>query len=308
MTHRLPVGLLSLVSEHSLSSDMILNCGSRTVDLSTPKVMGVLNVTPDSFYDGGKHYGSGGSFSLDSALRSAEKMVAEGACFIDIGGESTRPGAVAVSVQQESERVLPVVEALAGRIDAVISVDTSTPELMREAVSLGAGFINDVRALERDGAIEAALIAKVPVCLMHMQGKPRTMQDNPAYQNVTADVLQYLLGRVEAIQSYANAAGLAPAQIVFDPGFGFGKTDAHNLQLLKNIVQLTGHGYPVLAGLSRKSMIGRLLQREPDERLAGSLALAIIALQNGASIIRAHDVAETSDVITLTEHVKNFEE
>lgn len=263
-------------------------------DLTSPQIMGVLNVTPDSFSDGGR-FVSSGKLLLDDALKEAEAMVAAGASIIDVGGESTRPGAAKVTQEEEMARVLPVVEALASRIDAVISVDSSTPALMRAAVDVGAGLLNDVRALSKPGALEVAAGANVPVCLMHMQGQPSTMQAQPHYDDVVAEVRSYLLERAQA----ALAAGVKKENIILDPGFGFGKTDEHNVKLLQSLPSLCATGYPVLAGLSRKSMIGRLLGREPQDRLAGSLALALIAAQNGAKIIRVHDVAETHDVLSL---------
>lgn len=280
---------------------MHLHCGSKVVDLSRPQVMGVLNVTPDSFFDGGKHY-SGEKLVLERALLAAELMVEAGAAFIDIGGESTRPGAAPVSEQQECDRVIPVVEALAG-VEAVISVDTSTPLVMQEAAKKGAGMINDVRALRQPGAVGALLATGLPVCLMHMLGNPGTMQQNPVYDNVVNDVCDFLLGRIAVVTQEAQRQSLTPPQMILDPGFGFGKTDEHNIALLRHLSALSATGYPVLAGLSRKSMLGRLLGREPQERLAGSLALALIAVQNGAAIIRVHDVPETIDVIRVLQHV-----
>lgn len=267
---------------------------SSLPDLTSPQIMGVLNVTPDSFSDGGR-FVSSGKLLLDDALKAAEAMVAAGASIIDVGGESTRPGAAKVTQEEEMARVLPVVEALASRIDAVISVDTSTPALMQAAVDVGAGLLNDVRALTKPGALEVAASANVPVCLMHMQGQPSTMQAQPHYDDVVAEVRAYLLERAQA----AITAGVKKENIILDPGFGFGKTDEHNVKLLQSLPSLCASGYPVLAGLSRKSMIGRLLGREPKDRLAGSLALALIAAQNGAKIIRVHDVAETHDVLSL---------
>lgn len=268
--------------------------GSRKLDLSSPRVMGVLNVTPDSFYDGGKLHDSHGVLK-QRVLKVAEKMVSDGADFLDIGGESTRPGAKVVSEQEEMDRVLPIVEAIAQSIDAVISVDTSSPNLMREAACLGAGLINDVRALERPGAIEAVKESGLPVCLMHMQGMPATMQENPSYSDVVAEVNNYLQLRVDTCLQ----AGIAREQIILDPGFGFGKTDNHNIALLKKL-ELCGNGeFPLLVGMSRKSMIGRLLGRDLADRMPGSLALAMVALRNGASIIRVHDVAETADVVKI---------
>lgn len=266
-----------------------LQIGARTLNLSAPVVMGVLNVTPDSFSDGGRF------FRPDSALAHARAMLDEGATLIDVGGESTRPGAEPVSEQQELDRVVPVVEALARDTDALISVDTSTAAVMREATAAGAHLINDVRALQRPGALEAAAASGLPVCLMHMQGEPGTMQQAPRYDHVVKDVCQFLLDRVAA----AEAAGIARERLLLDPGFGFGKTDDHNLDLLKGLPELVGLGLPVLVGLSRKSMIGRLLGREVDERLAGSVALALMAVERGARIVRAHDVAQTVDALRL---------
>jgi len=228
-------------------------------------------------------------------------MVAQGAAFVDVGGESTRPGASPVSVQQECDRVLPVVEALAARVDAVISVDTSTPLVMVESSKLGAGLINDVRALEREGALSAAISTELPICLMHMQGNPRSMQDNPAYDQVVDDVKVYLSQRIACVQKAAAGLGKLAPQIILDPGFGFGKTDEHNLALLRGLPLLLKPGVPLLVGLSRKSMIGRLLGRNVENRLPGSLALAMLAVQNGARIVRVHDVAETLDVIKILE-------
>jgi len=280
---------------------MILQCGSKTIDLSRPKVMGILNVTPDSFFDGGSYF-KDRRLVKERALMSAERMIDAGAAFIDIGGESTRPGADPVSEQEECDRVLPVVEALAGS-DAIISVDTSTPVVMIESAKLGAGLINDVRALQRTGAEDAALSTGLPVCLMHMLGNPGTMQQNPVYENVVADVEQFLQKRIQRIIERAQSQNQSQPQFILDPGFGFGKTDEHNLALLRQLRVFAKSGYPVLVGLSRKSMIGRLLTREPQNRLAGSLALAMLAAQQGANIIRVHDVTETVDVLTLMQHV-----
>ncbi len=256
--------------------------------------MGVLNVTPDSFYDGGALF-SGAQLNLDLAIQKAAQLVEEGADFIDVGGESTRPGAAPVGASEECDRVLPVVEAIVRRFDVVVSVDTSTPQLMREAAGAGAGLINDVRALERPGALEAAAASGMAVCLMHRQGEPGTMQDNPEYHDVCAEVESYLVSQV----SRCEAAGLTKHRLIVDPGIGFGKTDAHNFTLLQNTSRLRALGMPVLIGVSRKSLLGRLLQREPAFRLAGSLALAYDALMRGASILRVHDVAETRDVVTV---------
>ncbi|HAG92917.1 MAG: dihydropteroate synthase [Pseudomonadales bacterium] len=266
-----------------------LQCGGRFLDLSRPVVMGVLNVTPDSFSDGGRF------FCKDEALAQARLMVEQGAAIIDIGGESTRPGAAPVSEQEELDRVVPVIEALAGAIDAVVSVDTSTPAVMREAAAAGAGMINDVRALERPGALECVKNTALPVCLMHMQGQPESMQNNPLYQDVLNDVYTYLQARLEA----CGSAGIAPERIVLDPGFGFGKTLQHNLSLLKHLDQFTKLECPMLVGMSRKSMIGAVLDKPVAERLHGSVAAALIAVQSGAAIVRVHDVAPTVDALKV---------
>ena len=274
-----------------------LPCGSRVLDLSQTHVMGILNVTPDSFSDGGQFA------RRDAALRHAEAMVAAGATLIDVGGESTRPGARAVSVTEELERVAPMVEAIAAHLDVIVSVDTSTPAVMREAARLGAGLINDVRALERDGALDAAAATGLPVCLMHMRGEPGTMQDDPRYDDVTQDVARYLESRMTA----CAGAGIDPSRIVLDPGFGFAKTLAHNLSLFKHLEALHRLGRPLLVGVSRKSMIGLTLERSVDERLYGSLALAALAMTKGARILRVHDVHETVDVVRMIAAVQNAE-
>lgn len=270
-----------------------LQCGGRFLNLSKPAVMGVLNVTPDSFSDGGKFC------NHEQAISQALRMVDQGAAIIDVGGESTRPGADPVSEQEELDRVIPVVLALAAEVDAIISVDTSTPAVMAEAESAGAGLINDVRALEREGALECAKNSTLPVCLMHMQGDPVSMQNNPQYSNVVSDVAGYLMERVRACRD----AGIVDDRILLDPGFGFGKSLQHNLSLLKHLDQLVALGFPVLVGMSRKSMIGAILGKHVDERLHGSVAAAIIAAQNGASIIRVHDVGPTVDALKIVSAV-----
>jgi len=277
---------------------MQLVCGKRTLDLSRPQVMGILNTTPDSFSDGGSYY-AGGGLDLDLALRRAEQMCREGATLIDIGGESTRPGAAPVSEQQELERVVPVVEAIARRLDVVISVDSSTPAVFRESAAAGAGLLNDVRALNRAGALEAAAATGLPVCVMHMLGEPGTMQSNPEYTDVVAEVKDFLMQRLEA----CIAAGIPREKVVFDPGFGFGKNDDHNLALLRQLPDTAPADIPLLVGMSRKSMIGRLLDRPVESRLPGSLALAMLAAQRGAHIIRVHDVAATVDVLRMQQLV-----
>lgn len=266
-----------------------LPCGSRVLDLSRPHVMGILNVTPDSFSDGGLHAG------VDAALHHAQEMVAAGATLIDIGGESTRPGAKVVSPVEELERVAPVVEAIASELDVIISVDTSTPSVMHEVARLGAGMINDVRSLSREGALDAALNTGLPVCLMHMRGEPSDMQNDPRYDDIVAEVECFLAQRMQA----CVAAGFASDRIILDPGFGFAKTLAHNLSLFNQMERLHLLGRPLLVGVSRKSMIGGVLGRPVGERLYGSLALAALAVNKGAKILRVHDVAETVDVVRM---------
>ena len=275
-----------------------LPCGNRVLDLSRPHVMGILNVTPDSFSDGGRFN------RLDVALRHAAEMVEAGATLIDVGGESTRPGARVVSPTEELERVAPVVEAIARELDVVISVDTSTPAVMRETARLGAGVINDVRSLQRDGALDAAVDSGLPVCLMHMRGEPGNMQDDPRYPDILQEVLGFLEERIAACE----AAGIARERIIVDPGFGFAKTQDHNLSLFRQMERLMELGCPVLVGVSRKSMVGRALGREVDGRLYGSLALAALAVAKGASIIRVHDVAETVDVVRMIHAVESAKE
>ncbi len=274
-----------------------LPCGSRVVDLAHPQVMGILNVTPDSFSDGGRFA------ARDAALRHAAQMVAAGATLIDVGGESTRPGARPVSPLEELERVAPVVEAIAAELDVVISLDTSTPAVMREGARLGAGLINDVRSLRRDGALEAAADTGLPVCLMHMLGEPGTMQESPHYVDVLAEVCDFLAERMAA----CAAAGIPPERVVLDPGFGFAKTLAHNLSLFKHLQGLHVLGRPLLVGVSRKSMIGQALGREVGERLYGGLALAALAVDKGACILRVHDVAETVDAVRMIAAVQAAE-
>ena len=252
-------------------------------------VMGIVNVTPDSFADGGRYLDN------EQAVAHAATLVDEGADILDIGGESTRPGAAAVPLQQELDRVIPVIERLTGDFDVPVSIDTSKPEVMRAAVSAGARLINDVCALQADGALQAAAELGVPVCLMHMQGKPRTMQQAPDYTDVTREVMEFLQARATAAQQ----AGVAAEHIIVDPGFGFGKTLDHNLRLFRDLPRLAGFGYPLLVGVSRKSMIGAMTGRDVDARLSGSLALAMLAAQSGAAIIRVHDVAPTVDVLTI---------
>jgi len=269
---------------------MKLDCGGKRLDLGRPAVMGILNVTPDSFSDGGRF------LDPEAAMCRALEMEAAGAAIIDVGGQSTRPGAPEVPVDEELARVVPIVERLARRLKVPISVDTSKPEVMREAVAVGAGFINDVNALQADGALETAAELGVPVCLMHMQGTPRTMQDNPAYDDVVAEVKAFLAARRDA----AVAAGVSSDAIVLDPGFGFGKTLEHNLTLFHELDAFAELGCPLLVGVSRKSMIGALTGRPVDERLAGSLAAAVLAVERGARLLRVHDVAATVDAVAVT--------
>lgn len=268
---------------------MQLDCAGTILDLAQPQVMGILNVTPDSFSDGGRFV------ARDAALRQARAMVEEGAAIVDVGGESTRPGAAEVSVAEELDRVIPVIEAVRAELPVVVSVDTSKPEVMRAAVAAGAGLINDVRALRAPGALEAAAAAGVPVCLMHMQGEPRSMQVRPSYADVVAEVRAFLLERA----AVCRAAGIPASRIVLDPGFGFGKTVEHNLSLLKHLPELCEEGYPVLAGLSRKSLIGALLDLPVERRETPSVVLALLAVNAGARIVRVHDVAATAQALRL---------
>jgi len=269
---------------------MILDCAGKQLDLSRPRVMGILNVTPDSFSDGGDF------ISPASALAHAEQMLLEGADIIDVGGESTRPGADAVTEQEELERVIPVIEAITQRIPAIVSIDTSKPVVMREAVAAGAGMVNDVMALQAPGAIAAAQELAVPVCLMHMQGRPRTMQKDPAYTDVLSDISEFFQQRVVE----CLAAGISRERLILDPGFGFGKTLEHNLTLLGGLEGFGKFGLPLLVGISRKSMIGTILNGAPaDERLYGSVAAAVMAMERGASILRVHDVKPTVDALDI---------
>lgn len=263
----------------------------RELSLERCKLMAILNITPDSFSDGGQFVG------VDAALRQVARMLAEGADIIDVGGESTRPGAQQVSLQQELDRVLPVIELIRKEFDTVISVDTYKAGVMTAAVAAGADIINDVKALQDEGALMAAAKLQVPICLMHMQGQPDSMQQAPAYQDVIAEVVAFLQQRVRACVD----VGIAASQLILDPGFGFGKTLAHNYQLLSRFNELAIDSLPVLAGMSRKSMIGQLLNRNTSERLAGSIACATIAVMHGARIIRAHDVKETADAIAVAQ-------
>jgi len=268
---------------------MRLQCGRHALDLDVPVVMGVLNVTPDSFSDGGRY------LDLPSALAHAERMASEGAAIIDVGGESTRPGAAPVDAGEEMQRVIPLIERLIGRLDLPISVDTSKPEVMRAAIAAGASMVNDVTALRDPDALEAVARSDVAVCLMHMQGEPRTMQGAPRYTDVLAEVRGFLRDRV----AHCVAAGIPASRLVVDPGFGFGKTLEHNLELLRHLSEIAADGAPVLVGLSRKNMIGQLTGRITGERLGGSIALAMLAVLAGARIVRAHDVGPTMDALRI---------
>lgn len=261
------------------------------LDLSFPHVMGILNVTPDSFSDGGKHN------ALVDALTHTNEMVNAGATIIDVGGESTRPGADEVSVEEELERVIPVIDAIAQRFEVWISVDTSKADVIREAARVGAHIINDVRSLSEPGALEAAAATGLPVCLMHMQGEPRTMQQAPVYENILSEVDTYFAQQI----ARCEAAGIKKEQLILDPGFGFGKNLSHNYELLAHLSDFHHFGLPLLVGMSRKSMIGQLLNVGPSQRLTGSLSCAVIAAMQGAQIIRAHDVKETAEAMRVVE-------
>jgi len=275
----------------------ILHCGDRLFDLTRPQVMGILNVTPDSFSDGGEHHG------LDAALRHAELMIAQGATVIDIGGESTRPNAPVVSVSEELDRVVPVIERVSDAFDVLVSVDTSKAGVITEGVNAGAGLINDVRALSLPGALEAAAATDAAVCLMHMKGQPKNMQDQPLYTDVVAEVRDYLLSR----HRLCVEAGIGVERQLFDPGFGFGKTLEHNLQLVANLEKFAVDGVPVLFGASRKSTIGTLLNDAPVlERVIGSVAMALLAVERGARIVRVHDVKETVEALKMFNAVNDL--
>jgi dihydropteroate synthase len=273
---------------------MQLQAGPHLIDLSRPVVMGILNLTPDSFSDGGRYYQQAG-LSMDLVLQRAQQMLDEGAAIIDVGGESTRPGAIQVSEAEELDRVIPVVEKLVSRLGAIVSVDTSSASVIRESAAAGAAIINDVRSLQRPGALEAAAASQLPVCIMHMDGEPDVMQKAPHYENVVDEVLLFLEQRA----AVCMAAGIAKEKLIFDPGYGFGKNLEHNLTLLRHQQRIAESGFPILAGLSRKSMLGHLLGRDVSDRLPGSLALAAITAQKGAHIIRVHDVAATVDVLAV---------
>ncbi|CDH05183.1 7,8-dihydropteroate synthase [Xenorhabdus bovienii str. oregonense] len=270
---------------------MKLTARGSVLDLSRPQVMGILNVTPDSFSDGGNHS------TFDAALRHAATMIEEGAAIIDVGGESTRPGAVDVSEQEELDRVVPVVEALAQRFDVWLSIDTSKAIVMQESTKVGAHMINDIRSLQELGALDAAVKTGLPVCLMHMQGQPSTMQAEPYYEDVVWEAKTFLTRQIDR----CVAAGIAKNKLILDPGFGFGKNLSHNYQLLAHLEEFHHLGLPILAGMSRKSMIGQLLHVPPQERVTGSIACAVIAAMQGAQIIRVHDVKETVQTMQIVQ-------
>jgi dihydropteroate synthase len=276
-------------------SSLIIDCAGKPLDLSRPRIMGVLNITPDSFSDGGDF------FTLDKAVARAEQMVEEGAAIIDLGGESTRPGAAPVSVAEELQRVIPVIEALHATVPVPVSIDTRKPAVMHAAVAAGAGLINDVNALQETGAVEMAASLEVPVCLMHMQGIPENMQDKPTYHDVVDEVAAYLEVRASACVQQ----GIPRERILLDPGFGFGKTTTHNLLLLQQLERLVETGFPVLVGLSRKSLIGKVLDLPVDKRLYPGLALAVLAVWKGAALVRCHDVRPTSEAIAMCQAVRD---
>ncbi|MFT7228372.1 MAG: dihydropteroate synthase [Methylophilaceae bacterium] len=268
---------------------MKLHCGQFTLDLTSPRVMGILNVTPDSFSDGG-HYSQ-----TDIAVTQAYKFIEEGADIIDIGGESTRPNAEPVSLQEELDRVIPVIESLANKIDIPISIDTYKPAVMQAAIAAGASIVNDVKALQEAGAIEVVANAYVAVCLMHMQGEPRNMQDDPHYDDVVEDVVTFLLDRVAT----CDQAGIQKNRLMIDPGFGFGKTRTHNITLIQQLNTLANTGYPVLVGLSRKSVLGQMTGNDIDARLYVSVSAAVVSAINGAKILRVHDVKATVEALKV---------
>ena len=277
-----------------------ITCGARTLDLSRPRIMGVLNVTPDSFSDGGQLYRDG-RVDTDVLLARAEQMLAEGADFLDVGGESTRPGAVAVSEAEELDRVVTAVEALAQHCDTIISVDTSTPSVMTESARCGAGLLNDVRGFRRPQALQAAADSGLALCVMHMQGEPGTMQTAPAYSDVVQDISEFLSLRLADM----GAVGFDLDRVVIDPGFGFGKTAEQNFELLARLEALCNQRQPVLVGLSRKSMISSVLDRQPEQRMVASVALALMAVERGARIVRVHDVAATFDALSMWQTIRH---
>jgi dihydropteroate synthase len=278
-----------------LDASLNIDCAGRLLDLSRPRIMGVLNVTPDSFSDGGDFV------APEKAIARAVEMVEEGAAIIDVGGESTRPGAPPVTLEDELQRVIPVIEALHASVSVPISIDTRKPEVMQAAVAAGAGFVNDVNALKEPGAVEMAASLEVPVCLMHMQGDPEKMQDAPTYSNVVDEVTAYLNTRAAVCMQQ----GIPKERILLDPGFGFGKTTEHNLLLLKQLHRLVACGHPVLVGLSRKSLIGKVLDLPVDKRLYPGIALAVLAVWKGAALVRCHDVQATREAIEMCQAVRD---
>ncbi|HEY8118317.1 MAG TPA: dihydropteroate synthase [Methylophilaceae bacterium] len=274
---------------------MIFTCGKYQLDLARPHVMGIVNVTPDSFSDGGKYE------STEKAVEHGLQLIAEGADILDIGGESTRPGSTPVSLDEELRRVVPVIEALSKFAKVPLSIDTYNPQVMRAAIAAGADIVNDVRALQEPDAIEIVAQSNVGVCLMHMQGTPKTMQDNPQYQDVVTEVKAFLLGRLEVAQT----AGIAAERIVLDPGFGFGKRTVHNLALLQDLESIADLGRPLLVGLSRKSVLGQIIGGDVYVRLHASLAASVISAMKGARIIRVHDVKATADALKVVYAVLN---
>ena len=277
-----------------------ITCGARTLDLSRPRIMGVLNVTPDSFSDGGQLYRDG-RVDTDVLLARAEQMLAEGADILDVGGESTRPGAAAVSEAEELDRVVTAVEALAQHCDTIISVDTSTPSVMTESARRGAGLLNDVRGFRRPQALQAAADSGLALCVMHMQGEPGTMQTAPAYSDVLQDISEFLSLRLADM----GAVGIDLDRVVIDPGFGFGKTAEQNFELLARLETLCNQRQPVLVGLSRKSMVSSVLDRPPEQRMVASVALALMAVERGARIVRVHDVAATFDALSMWQTIRH---
>ena len=271
-----------------------ITCGARTLDLSRPRIMGVLNVTPDSFSDGGQLYRDG-HVDTDALLTRAEQMLAEGADILDVGGESTRPGAAVVGEAEELDRVVTAVETVAQHCDTIISVDTSTPSVMRESARCGAGLLNDVRGFQRPQALETAAESGLALCVMHMQGEPETMQTAPSYKDVVQDIAEFLSQRLADV----SGVGIDLDRVIIDPGFGFGKTAEQNFELLARLSELQGIGQPVLVGLSRKSMISSVLDRLPEQRMVASVALALMAVERGARIVRVHDVAATFDALSM---------
>ena len=269
-------------------------CGARTLDLSRPRIMGVLNVTPDSFSDGGQLYRDG-HVDTDALLTRAEQMLAEGADILDVGGESTRPGAAVVGEAEELDRVVTAVETVAQHCDTIISVDTSTPSVMRESARCGAGLLNDVRGFQRPQALETAADSGLALCVMHMQGEPDTMQTAPSYSDVVQDIAEFLSQRLADV----SGVGIDLDRVIIDPGFGFGKTAEQNFELLARLSELQVIGQPVLVGLSRKSMISSVLDRLPEQRMVASVALALMAVERGARIVRVHDVAATFDALSM---------